>query len=139
MSKIAREVAEHEINGWLDGNDISTDVESMNEADAEAFKSSTEFLVKPMMAGALTVNGDKLTYKPFNGSELLGDLTFRQANAGDMSSMRVTPGAEPEALLRLAGRLCSKDYKIMCSIKGRDYAVVTSVVGLLSGALQSSW
>ena len=51
MEKVAREVAEKEINDWLDSKKIF-------ESDREAQKASVETLVDAIVNGVLTVNED---------------------------------------------------------------------------------
>lgn len=74
MNKVAREVAEKEINQWLDYKNIK-------EGKREAFKDSIGRLVEAVMDGCLTLREDKVLVQslgfPTEGEAPVSELEYK--------------------------------------------------------------
>lgn len=125
------DMAKEEFERFADAMDIDTDVDSMDDDDAQAFRGLVRKIIVPIMAGRLTVNDDgepSLSVQTDDGAKL---LKFAEpTGAVLMATDGGKKNAHVAALNRMMGQITGQSPAFFAKMKARDYKVCSAITTL---------
>ena len=134
--KIAYEVALDEFDRWAAAWRIDTEIDSMNQEDAEDFESAKRKITLQLSSGEAWVNDDNnIVYKLF---EAIGSLTELEMNRPRGQAWRVTDKAKLNRNVTkndlLIASAIGKTPAILSKMDGIDYKYSLAVYSLFLGS-----
>jgi hypothetical protein len=132
--KIGPDVAEDELDRWLEKMDIDDDVEAMKESDVDAFNNQTRKLKLAIRRGALVITTDGLAeYTPQNEKSKNQDaLIFHERSGASVMAMdRHKKDHDVAKSYAIMADMCRVPQKVFAGMVGIDCKVCEAIFALL--------
>lgn len=136
MEKVAREVAEAEIDRFLEMMDLEQNLESLSAEGRDEFNRTRERLVNAVCNGRLVVNENgepvlTVELKRADGEVETRDLRFREpTGATYMQADKKKEGENMAKMFAMFAEMTRTDIKTFSRLRGSDVRICTALGGL---------
>jgi hypothetical protein len=132
--KVAKEVAEHEFERFLELMDIDADMKSLDADDAASFEKLRYIVVKSICRGDTVVNDDgELIFTPRKPVSNITSLTFTELKGGGLKSTLPKKADDNARTIEILCALTRQTPNVFATMAMRDYKICKAIAVLFLG------
>ncbi len=134
--KVVKEVAKNEFESWCEAMDIDDDTISMDDEDRSGFEANKARIIRAVMRGHLTFNGDgEAVYIPFRPKTLVKDaITFYEKSGAALQEMdKKGKDADVKKTFCVMAANCCTTPSVFSGMFGTDLDTCLALNSLLTG------
>ena len=134
--KIIHEVAQDEFNRFAAAWDLDTDIDYMNQDDADSFEQQKRKIVRQIMDGRAIVNDEgNIEYTLFEPIGTLAEVTFKRPHGRGFTAMdRAKDGKSITKFINMVGDAIGQPPSIINKMDGIDVKFCQAVYMLFLGS-----